>query len=286
MTKDYYRILGVLDDAEDIVIKAAYKALAQRYHPDKWVGDKDEATRRMSDINEAYGVLSDPVKRKEYDSTRDKNSYQAEPEDDELSSSVDSDWKKVTEFFPDLIEISQRLRKISSSLESSYKLTLLELKEFNRRKELAEIFERHFLERYFGTNEQVLSYAKLLIVKNQRDALRAVNEAVNLLGSDVDPAVIIENVDRKWLVGEWLGGVYGKKLSLARQITALDFGAERLEKSIEFTSLVCGTVTKTPRLRYKLQTKNSETQYFDEVSIQDFASKLATQFLSGYTGVK
>ena len=120
MTKDYYRILGVLDDAEDIVIKAAYKALAQRYHPDKWVGDKDEATRRMSDINEAYGVLSDPVKRKEYDSTRDRNSYQAEPEDDELSSSVDSDWKKVTEFFPDLIEISQRLRKISNSLESSY----------------------------------------------------------------------------------------------------------------------------------------------------------------------
>jgi curved DNA-binding protein CbpA len=281
MSKDYYRILGVLDDAEDIVIKAAYKALAQRYHPDKWVGDKDEATRRMSDINEAYGVLSDPVKRREYDSTRDKNSYQAEPEDDELSSSVDSDWKKVTEFFPDLIEISQRLRKISNSLESSYKLTLLELKEFNRRKELADVFERHFLERYFGTNEQVLSYAKLLIVKNQRDALRAVNEAVNLLGSDVDPAVIIENVDRKWLVGE-----YGRKLILARQITALSAGSERLEKSIEFVSLVCGPLTKTPRLRYALHNNDFETHYFDEISIQDYASKLATQFLSGYTGSK
>ena len=36
--KDYYRILGVLDDAEDIVIKAAYRALAQRYHPDRWQG--------------------------------------------------------------------------------------------------------------------------------------------------------------------------------------------------------------------------------------------------------
>ena len=58
MTKDYYRILGVLDDAEEIVIRAAYKALAQRYHPDKWTGSKDEANKRMSDINEAYGVLS------------------------------------------------------------------------------------------------------------------------------------------------------------------------------------------------------------------------------------
>jgi DnaJ-class molecular chaperone len=119
MNKDYYRTLGVLDDAEDIVIKAAYKALAQRYHPDKWGGDKDEATRRMSDINEAYEVLSDPVKRREYDSTRDKNSYQTEPEDDELSSSVESDWKKVIEFFPDLIEITNSLGKTSKSLETS-----------------------------------------------------------------------------------------------------------------------------------------------------------------------
>ena len=45
--KDYYRILGILDDAEDIIIRAAYKALAQRYHPDKWKGDKTEATKRM-----------------------------------------------------------------------------------------------------------------------------------------------------------------------------------------------------------------------------------------------
>jgi len=36
MKKDHYQILGVIQDAEDIVIKAAYRALAQRYHPDKW----------------------------------------------------------------------------------------------------------------------------------------------------------------------------------------------------------------------------------------------------------
>ena len=64
MDKDYYRILGVLDDAEDIIIRAAYKALAQRYHPDKWLGSPEEANRRMAEINEAYSVLSDPIKRK------------------------------------------------------------------------------------------------------------------------------------------------------------------------------------------------------------------------------
>lgn len=66
-TKDYYSVLGVLPGAEDIVIRAAYKALAQRYHPDRYSESKDEANRIMASINEAYSVLSDPFRRREYD---------------------------------------------------------------------------------------------------------------------------------------------------------------------------------------------------------------------------
>ena len=62
---DYYAVLGVLPDAEDIVVVAAYRALANRYHPDRWKGDVAEATRRMADINIAYGVLGDVAKRKD-----------------------------------------------------------------------------------------------------------------------------------------------------------------------------------------------------------------------------
>jgi TPR repeat protein len=68
--KDYYRILGVLDDAEDIVIRAAYRALAQRYHPDKWSGNLEEASARMAEINEAYAVLIDASARAAYDAVR------------------------------------------------------------------------------------------------------------------------------------------------------------------------------------------------------------------------
>ena len=75
MPLDYYKILGVLDDAEDIVIKAAYRALSQRYHPDKWSGNKKDAEEKMRELNEAYSVLSDPLKRREYDSKRNKNEY-------------------------------------------------------------------------------------------------------------------------------------------------------------------------------------------------------------------
>ena len=74
--KDYYKILGVLDDAEDIVIKAAYRALAQKYHPDKFQGSAKTAKDRMQEINEAYSVLSDPEERKKYDGSRKKQEYE------------------------------------------------------------------------------------------------------------------------------------------------------------------------------------------------------------------
>ena len=67
---DYYAVLGVHPGAEDIVIRAAYKALAQRYHPDRYAGSKDEAHRRMSDLTKAYEVLADPLRRPKYDRRR------------------------------------------------------------------------------------------------------------------------------------------------------------------------------------------------------------------------
>jgi len=73
-TKDYYAILGVLPTAEDVVIRAAYKVLAQRYHPDRTQETGPDASKRMALINEAYTVLSDPDKRKEYDALRSANS--------------------------------------------------------------------------------------------------------------------------------------------------------------------------------------------------------------------
>ncbi|GAB4274321.1 MAG: hypothetical protein Kow0065_22730 [Methylomicrobium sp.] len=57
MAKNYYRILGLADNAEDVVVRAAFKLLAHRYHPDKWPEDKDRANRMMSEINRAYQHL-------------------------------------------------------------------------------------------------------------------------------------------------------------------------------------------------------------------------------------
>jgi DnaJ-class molecular chaperone len=64
--KDYYRILGVDRNADDRTIKSAYRRLARKYHPD--VARDRGAAERFKEINEAYEVLSDPEKRRRYDS--------------------------------------------------------------------------------------------------------------------------------------------------------------------------------------------------------------------------
>ena len=64
--KDYYEILGVSRDADNAAIKSAYRKLARKYHPD--VNKTKEAEEKFKDINEAYEVLSDKVKRQRYDS--------------------------------------------------------------------------------------------------------------------------------------------------------------------------------------------------------------------------
>src|SRR5262249_30367673 len=64
--KDYYKVLGVPKDASDADIKAAYRKLARKYHPDMNKGDK-KSEARFKEINEANEVLSDPEKRRKYD---------------------------------------------------------------------------------------------------------------------------------------------------------------------------------------------------------------------------
>jgi curved DNA-binding protein len=67
MAKDYYRILGVPRNASDAEIKKAYRKLAMQYHPDRNPGKEKWANEKFKEINEAYGVLGDPQKRKQYD---------------------------------------------------------------------------------------------------------------------------------------------------------------------------------------------------------------------------
>ena len=64
--RDYYEVLGVDKNADEATLKKAYRALAKKYHPDMNPGDK-EAEMKFKEASEAYAVLSDPDKRRQYD---------------------------------------------------------------------------------------------------------------------------------------------------------------------------------------------------------------------------
>lgn len=64
--RDYYEVLGVEKNADDAALKKAYRALAKKYHPDVNPGDA-EAEKKFKEASEAYAILSDPEKRRQYD---------------------------------------------------------------------------------------------------------------------------------------------------------------------------------------------------------------------------
>ncbi|MDD3156050.1 MAG: DnaJ domain-containing protein [Candidatus Pacebacteria bacterium] len=66
MSKDYYKILGVSEDATNEQIKQAFHNLAFKYHPDRPSGDE----KKFKEINEAFQTLSNPDKKQQYDNMR------------------------------------------------------------------------------------------------------------------------------------------------------------------------------------------------------------------------
>jgi curved DNA-binding protein CbpA len=198
--KDYYVVLGVLPDAEEVVIKAAYRALVQRYHPDKYAGDSSEAQRKTTELNEAYEVLSNPVRRAEYDRQRinqTKNETISFDDDTVVPVSFDdlnADWELATRFYPDLIQLESRLIKISSRLGIGFKLVMIESKEFEQRHHIAKALEKQYLENYFGTNPKIIEFAAKLLIDGKREAAKELNKTIVILGSKVDGNRIIDKL--------------------------------------------------------------------------------------------
>lgn len=205
---DLYSVLGVLPTADPVVIKAAYRALAQIYHPDKWSGNSSEAHARMATLNAAFKILGDASLRADYDArqVRQKTaSYRHVNEASEFEDAFDAAmtsneqrWQIACEVFPDLEKLKDTLGLISNRLAFSFVIFMLEAKKFKLRHEVAQELEREFLERFFGTNRAILAYARYLIMTTRRDAALFLNQLVDVLGSDVDADSLILKVRNKF----------------------------------------------------------------------------------------
>ena len=96
MAEDYYKILGVNKNASSDEIKKAYRKLALKYHPDKNPGNK-EAEEKFKKMSEAYAVLSDDQKRKNYDQFGSTDSFKQRFSQEDIFRGFD-----VNEIFRDL----------------------------------------------------------------------------------------------------------------------------------------------------------------------------------------
>lgn len=100
--RDYYEVLGVEREADDGVIKTAYRRLAMQYHPDRNPETKEESTERFKEITEAYSVLADPQKRAAYDRFGHAGVNGASGGQPDFSSTIFADFGDIFGSFGDL----------------------------------------------------------------------------------------------------------------------------------------------------------------------------------------
>ena len=206
MSVDHYQTLGVHSSAEDFVIRAAYRALAHRYHPDKLGPEERHLVSRMALINGAYEVLSDQGRRREYDKLRSEQLPPHGPSSlddffDEPPTGIplgDADWQKALEYYPDLGKIDTNLARTSWKLAWMFRAVLLESKGFERRQKLATELRERFFTTHFGSNGKVLDFARDLIRLRMRAAAEELSQAASVLGSAVPANRIIDRVVEKF----------------------------------------------------------------------------------------
>jgi curved DNA-binding protein CbpA len=210
-SKDYYAILGILPSADEAIIKAVYRALAKKWHPDTFVGDKRRAEEKLKEINEAYGVLSNATSRADYDARRNASSGQQreydEPDAEErapFEAERAADWKFVLEYYPAVENMRAELALFSNALALTFQVSLLELKAFAQAERIKSDLISQFLRTYFGKNEAIQAFAERLIRTGAKDSARELNRLIRVSGSptDADARRIIDRISEKLAASE------------------------------------------------------------------------------------
>ena len=128
--KDYYKILGVHEDASEEEIKKAYRKLARQWHPD--VNKSPDAHERFIEISEAYEILINPKSRKEYDAIRhgynNENYYNEQRQQD--FSRAQQTAREKGEYYSS-ISLEELLEKILRAAVDLGKATIVGEKEYN-----------------------------------------------------------------------------------------------------------------------------------------------------------
>ncbi|WP_442776044.1 J domain-containing protein [Sphaerotilus montanus] len=194
---DHYQTLGLARHAEAVVVKAAYRAMASLYHPDR--NPHPDAIDRIQRINIAHDVLSDPVSRRAYDATLNGSSPPPAPADDnDGPDPLAERWKIAAGFFPEIQRIHARLERLSDHMGDEFRLQLLQHQNYAEADALADRLRTEFLSRHFGTDEALLAYAEQLLLAREIEAARFVSQIVSVLGRSVTVDSVREKIEQRY----------------------------------------------------------------------------------------
>ncbi|HPM29890.1 MAG TPA: DnaJ domain-containing protein [Chryseolinea sp.] len=185
MNKDYYQIFGLPSNCTDEEIKKTYRKLAIKFHPDKNSNDK-YFEERFKELQEAYEVLSDPVKRKNYNLKTNRTTSQQPPSNkgskkeesrnegttpDSIAADVEDAYRKIKWSEPDQVNHIQLIKYIDSILNENVVAQLLRIGDIGSNERIVDSMTDMFkflskqeigkyvipLVRLAGTNNELIS---------------------------------------------------------------------------------------------------------------------------------
>jgi hypothetical protein len=207
MSKDYYKILGVQEDADELVIRAAYQALLKRYNLDDWKGDKQKVIKILADINEAYSVLKDRYERLEYNASKTKIHQEILPESVKLEipeQEINSAWKVACGYYSDLDILYSNLFNISQEVALNFKLIILSSKDYSNRNKLAADLELIYLKTQFGDDDDLIQFGKELIFEGAKEAVAELHQIYKVMGNSVHAQEVIDKLSEKYKSNRYL----------------------------------------------------------------------------------
>lgn len=199
--KNYYHILGLSFESnpENSLIDAAYKALVKLYHPDIYKGNNRDLKRKITELNEAYEILSNANKKKKYDEKlsffHKKNSYDFSDlhlEDTEKFNDkfFNNDWEIATIVYPELEEKIYKLNLYSKKLTLQFQFYLLETKKFHKNSEIMNKFINAFIEKKFGSSRLINKLSRFLIENKKKKEALYLNKLVKVVGSKSEKKIV------------------------------------------------------------------------------------------------
>jgi curved DNA-binding protein CbpA len=176
-SKDHYAALGLAPNADDVVVKAAYRALAKKHHPDRNSSNDQGASRKFREIQNAYEVLSDEEKRARYQqllqgSRRHRASELSASSGGDVRVRLDDRWEYLIQKHPDLGKIYSGYNHVSPALAARFRLLVLGSRLPGHFDYIARRLERQFCRRHFTQYGEVQSLARRLLARRNRHGLR------------------------------------------------------------------------------------------------------------------